>query len=131
MLERVITHSETRQAWKHLRKLRREHFDVVVVLFTGDPSYWKIKYFAFLLGARHTVIFNENDDCFFFSWGTWLSLLAYRMGARSRPGSQPQWTYRARFFAVCLVKALLFPLRFVWLVLVWLRLRSSGLRTSD
>ncbi len=131
MIERIITHSETRGAWRHLRDLRREHFDAVVVLFTGDPSYWKIKYFAFLLGARHKVIFNENDDCFYFSWGAWLSLLAYRIGARSRLGSQPRWTHRVRFFAVCLLKTLFFPLRFAWLLLVWLRLRSSGLGTSD
>ncbi len=131
MLERIITHSETRGAWNHLRELRREHFDAVVVLFTGDPSYWKIKYFAFLLGARHKVIFNENNDCFYFSWGTWLSLLAHRMGARSRESSQPSWVCRVRFLAIYLLKVVLLPFRFVWLLLVWLRLRSSGLGISD
>lgn len=131
MLCRIITHSETRGAWSHLRELRRERFEAVVVLFTGDPSYWKIKCFAFLLGARHKVIFNENGDCFYLSWGAWLALIAHRMGERSGLGAQPRWTNQARFFAIYLVKALLLPFRFAWLFLVWLRLRSSGLRASD
>ncbi len=131
MLSRIIAHSKTRGAWQHLLMLRRERFDAVIVFFTGDPSYWKIKYFAFLLGARHKVIFNENNDCFFFSWGILLSLISHRMGEQSRLGGQPRWTYRARFFATYLLKVLLLPFRFVWLILVWLRLRKSGLRSSD
>lgn len=120
------THSEARGALRHLRELRAQRFDAVVVFFTGDPSYWKIKYFAFLTGARHRLIFNENGDCFFFSLGTWLALLARRLGERSRPGARPRWTEQAGLLSFLVVKTLLLPFRFAWLLLVWLRLRIAG-----
>ena len=131
MIHQVRTHAEIRDSWRHLRELRRERFDAVVVFFTGDPSYWKIKYFAFALGARHKLIFNENNDCLFFSLGEWLALLAHRMGERSRSGIQPRWTFQARILATWMLKLALFPLRFIWLLLVWLRLRSGGWRAAS
>jgi hypothetical protein len=123
MISEVRTHTETQGSWEHLKHLRKERFDGVVVFFTGDPSYWKIKYFVFLLGARHKVIFNENNDCFLFAWSEWLSLLAHRLGERSRHGSGPRWFYQARLLLFLSIKGLLFPLRFIWLLLVWVRLR--------
>ena len=123
MIAEVRTHTEAQRSWQHLSHLRKERFEGVVVFFTGDPSYWKIKYFVFLLGARHKVIFNENNDCFFFAWGEWLALLAHRLGERSRQGSGPRWLYQARLLLFLSIKCLLFPFRFVWLLLVWARLR--------
>jgi hypothetical protein len=125
-LESIQTHVETRGSWKHLRNLRRRKFDAVVVFFTGDPSYWKVKYFAFLVGARLKLIFNENGDCFFFALRPWLALLAHRMWRRSRPGFRPRWTYQLRALALLSTKVILLPLRFAWLLLVWVRLRSAG-----
>lgn len=119
-------HSESRRALQHLRELRARRFDAVVVFFTGDPSYWKIKCFAFLTGARHRLIFNENGDCFFFSLGSWLALLARRLNERTRPGARPRWTEQARALSVLVLKMLLLPLRFAWLLVVWLRLRVAG-----
>src|SRR6185503_15332620 len=58
MIFHVLPHTETVRSWDHLMALRREKFDGLVLFFTGDPSYWKIKYFAFLLGVRHKLIFN-------------------------------------------------------------------------
>jgi hypothetical protein len=124
MISEVRTHTETQGSWEHLKHLRKERFDGVVVFFTGDPSYWKIKYFVFLLGARHKVIFNENNDCFFFAWSEWLALIAHRLGERSRHGSGPRWLYQVRLMLFLSIKCLLFPFRFVWLLLVWVRLRK-------
>jgi len=60
MLHSILPHMETRGWWKHLDDFRKGHFDAVVVFFTGDPSYWKIKYFSLLIGARRKLILNEN-----------------------------------------------------------------------
>ncbi len=128
MLHAVRTHSEMRGAWRHLRELRREHFDAVVVFFTGDPSYWKIKFLPFFLGVRQKVVFNENCDCFFFSLRGWLALMAHRMSHHSRAGSIPDWTHQLRFLALSLTKVVVLPFRFVWLLLVWAWLRSTAAR---
>jgi hypothetical protein len=128
MIQEIRSHTETRRGWEHWRDLRRRRFDAVVVFFTGDPSYWKVKYFAFSVGARHKLIFNENGDCFFFSVRSWLEFLAHRMGESSRPGIRPHWTDQARAILFIMTKLLLFPFRFVWLLLVWVRLRSAGSR---
>jgi hypothetical protein len=125
LLTRIRTHSETRGTWQHWRELRAENFDAVVVFFTGDPSYWKIKYFAFLLGARHKVVFNEHNDCFFFAWRTWASFLARRMGAPGAGGDLP-WKQQAQAAASRVLMVVLLPFRFAWLLLVWLRLRHTA-----
>ncbi len=62
MLHQILPHVDIRRWWEHFDRLRREHFDVVAVFFTGDPSYWKIKYFSFLLGGRRRLVFDENGD---------------------------------------------------------------------
>ncbi len=131
MLSRVITHSETRGALKHLQALRRERFDSVVIFFTGERGYWKIKCLAFLLSARHKVVFNENSDCFFFSWEAWISHISRRMAEDMRPAIKPHWIFRARALAIVAIKFVLLPLRFFWLLLIWLWLRGSSLRLSD
>lgn len=131
MLSRIVRHSELKGAFRHWRELRRERFDAVVAFFTRDPSYWKIKCLVFLLGARHKVIFNENGDCFFLSWSTWVSHLSYRLAQQRAQGVETQSAAHARALAVPVIKLMLFPLRFLWLLLVWLWLRSSALRASD
>ena len=120
------THSEATGAWKHWRALRRVRFDAVVVFFTGDPSYWKIKYFAFLLGARHKVIFNENNDCFYFSWRHWLSLVSLRARERACMKGDGRRTYQLREAALLGTKLLLLPARFAWLLLVRVGLRGHA-----
>jgi len=131
MLYQVITHSESRGSVRHLLALRRERFDAVIVFLTGDPSYWKVKCFAFLLGARNKLIYNENNDCFYFSARRWLSFVGHRLGERAEAGRQPRWTQQLRILLSLTVKLLAFPFRFAWLLLVWLRLRSAGLKDSS
>ena len=136
MISRVLSHTETAGSWEHLVALRRERFEVLVLFFTGDPSYWKIKYFAFLLGVRHKLIFNEHNDCFFFSLRAWLRFLSDRLTERTShfdayPTSQlfrssPLWFQKLRFLMFLLIKFVTFPFRFVWLLFVWLRLRLES-----
>jgi hypothetical protein len=127
----IIEHSETRGAFKHLLDLRRKRFDSAVVFFTGDHSYWKIKCLPFLLGTRHTVVFNENCDCFYFSWRAWFSHISHRLSQSLVPGMEPHWVSRARALAVAGTKIVLLPLRFIYLLLVWLWLRGTNLRPDN
>jgi hypothetical protein len=145
--DRVLAHSEIRGSWKHLRFLRRQRFDGIVLFLTGDPSYWKMKLFAFLLGTRRILIFNEFNDCFFFNLHQWFALLSRRMHEWEHPkleiprwdSLKPEirgWDYpqsisrwrRAMWILLPLIlKSVSLPFRFLWLLLIWLRLRISGL----
>jgi hypothetical protein len=131
MLYETRIHTRTHNSWNHLRSLRRENFDAVVLFLTGDPGYWKVKCFAFLLGARHKVIFNENNDCFYFKWKAWFGLLVHRMASRSKVSAHARWSSQAAVFFLVLIKILLFPFRFAWLLIVWLQLRRSAVRASS
>jgi hypothetical protein len=128
MFENVLIHSEARNSWKHLTSIRRQRFDGLVLFFTGDPSYWKVKCFAFLLGARYKVIFNENNDCFYLAPGPAMALLLQRLGERSRMGGSTRWTHQAKLLLLLFMKALILPFRVIWLLLIWLRLRKRGVR---
>ena len=126
MIKAIRTHSEAAGAWRHLHDLRRMRLDAVVVFFTGNPSYWKIKLFAFLLGSRHVLVFNENCDCYFWSWKNLLPLLVQRAGEQSRTGLETRWKSELRALLLYLTKLVIFPFRLAWLLVVWVRLRSKG-----
>ncbi len=132
MLYRIRIHSETRGSWSHLRELRRSNFDAAILFLTGDPSYWKLKLFSLLLGVplRRTLIFNEGIDCFFFNWRQWFSLIIHRMQSRPMPQAGSKWSYSARILVSLFLKSVVLPFRFLWLLLVWIRLRLAGLRYS-
>jgi hypothetical protein len=132
MLDAVLTHSEARDSWAHLRNLRRLGFDAVVLFMTGDPSYRKIKLFAFLLGvpARRILIFNEALNCFFFNLDQWLTLVSHRIREQPHSEAWSGWRHSARALASLALKSALLPFRFLWLLLVWLRLRWAGLRAT-
>ncbi|MDM7994252.1 MAG: hypothetical protein QUT30_01065 [Acidobacteriota bacterium] len=132
MLGDIRLHSETQGSWKHLRELRQSRFDAILLFLTGDPSYWKLKLFAFLLGVplRRMLIFNENIDCFFFNWSQWLGLIIDRMQSKPFPQSGSKWAHSARILVSLLLKSAMLPFRFFWLLLVWLWLRSAGWTTS-
>jgi hypothetical protein len=132
MLHKVWVHSETRESGKHLRNLREQGFDAIVLFMTGDPSYRKIKIFAFLLGVplNRILVFNETIDCFFFNWSQWFGLVSRRM--REKPNSRASME-RLHYMAApasSATKIVLFPFRFLWLLLVWVRLRLSGIKSS-
>jgi ADP-heptose:LPS heptosyltransferase len=131
MLYETRVHTRAQNSWEHLRRLRHEQFDAVVLFMAGDQGYWKIQCFAFLLGARHKVIFNENNDCFYFTWNAWLRLLAHRMGTRSKLSAHPGWSSQFAGLLLFLVKLLLLPFRFAWLLMVWLHLRRSTMKASS
>jgi hypothetical protein len=131
MIAQLILHTETRNGWQHWRSLRRERFGGMVLFLTGDPSYWKVKCFAFLLGARTKVVFNENNDCFYFTWRAWLKHVAHRMDERSRLGYQPRWAARIGILLFLLLKSLVLPFRFLWLLGVRARLRNAARKASQ
>jgi hypothetical protein len=131
LIHQVWTHSETRDVWKHLNFLRRQRFDGLIVFFTGDPSYTKMKYFAFLVGARHKIIFNEHFDCFRFAPGRWLSFLAHRFSEHWLERKIPVRHCQTRRLLFLCLKVVLLPFRFAWLLLVWLRLRGVALLTDN
>jgi hypothetical protein len=43
-----------------VRRLRARRFDVVFVLYTNEPGYWKLKLLPFLVGAPRLVGFDES-----------------------------------------------------------------------
>jgi 2-polyprenyl-3-methyl-5-hydroxy-6-metoxy-1,4-benzoquinol methylase len=87
-VDEYVPHVQAQNAVQHLRELRRRRYDVCVLFLTGDPSYAKIKYFAFLTGAKRILIFNENLDCFYFTWKSFAKFLAARMRALSQKSGQ-------------------------------------------
>jgi hypothetical protein len=132
LLAHIRIHSEANDSWKHLWELRRSRFDAMVLFLTGDSSYWKLKLFALLLGVplRRTLIFNESIDCFFFNWSQWFALILHRMQSRPMPQVGSKWSHSAHILVSLVLKSVVLPFRFFWLLLVWLRLRSAGLRYS-
>jgi hypothetical protein len=132
MLCRIWPHTEACDGWKHLRNLRRLGFDAVVLFLTGDPSYRKIKLFAFLLGvpARRMLVFNEAIDCFFLKLHPWLKLVSHRFRGRPPSEAWSPWRQSAYVAASLTLKSGLLPFRFLWLLWVWFRLRLAGLRSS-
>jgi hypothetical protein len=129
VLAEIITHSEARNSWEHLRFLRRQRFDGIVLFLTGDPSYWKVKLFAFLLGTRRILIFNEFNDCFFFNFHQWLLLISRTISAFPKETGS-RWSHSTRILLSLALKSVSLPFRFAWLLLVWLRLRIAGLICS-
>ena len=127
----VIVHDEARAMLEHLHLIRRHKYDVVVVFFTGDPSYWKMKYFAFLCGGRHLLIFNEHLGCFFYThrlfarfllsrYREWKVRTKQRLGyALGTPqGLIPENSSSGRTIlrpAHLALKLLIFPLRWIYL----------------
>ena len=83
----LLVHDETRAVHKHLQLIRQRKFDVVIVFFTRDPSYWKMKCFAFLCHGRHILVFNEHYGCFFYS---------HRLFARFLLARYREWRIRAK-----------------------------------
>lgn len=51
-----------------IRRITDSGTDVVAAIFSGRPIFLKQKILFFLLPARKKLIFNENLDCFQFSW---------------------------------------------------------------
>jgi len=132
MLDQVLIHSETRRSWQHLKNLRSRGFDGIILFMTGDSGYWKVKLFAFLLGVPRgrILIFNENSDCFFFNWSQWIELVSIRMRERLLSGTGIKHTHYTYIIASSITKMALFPFRFLWLLLVWAKLRLSGIKSS-
>ena len=108
-----------------LRRLRRLDLDSVCAVFSGRPIFRLQKLLFFLVPARHRLVINENQDCFYFSWLRIGQLLRLRV---NRHLPLLQLVFRA------LLKGVLFFPRFVYLV-IWVTLmklkRAYSLSLED
>jgi hypothetical protein len=89
-----------------------------------------VKVFAFLLGQRRLLVFDECGAWFIHNWRQWLSLIARRMRERPYPGASSRGGRSTHILVALALKSVIFPFRFLWLLLVWLRLRFAGSRRS-
>ena len=112
--------------WRSLRRIRKMRFDAAVVAFTEEASYRKLKWLPFLAGIRHKLVFNRHGDCFFFTPGAFLGYWSRRYAddVRGLGLSLPQLFW---MLSLPLVRAVLFPLRFLYLLIgvTWLKLRRA------
>lgn len=85
---------EYRAALKLWRRIRKESYDVVAVLWCQDTERAKAKCFALLCGGKRLLIFNENLDCEYLK----TSYLKAMVLARTREDRRlPQaWAQRIR-----------------------------------
>jgi hypothetical protein len=132
LVDKLLLHTESRDSGKHLRNLRSMKFDAIVLFFTGDPSYWKMKLFAFLLGVpvRQLLVFNEASDCFFLNWMQLRALAFQRIRERSHMRTGGKKAESVQIPTALIIKSLLLPFRFLWLLLIWILLRYGGMKMS-
>jgi len=55
--------------------------DVVAVILSGRPIFWKQKFLFFLLPVRYRLVFNEHLECFYLGWRNAHLLLHRRSNA--------------------------------------------------
>lgn len=121
-IQSLLIHKHMDKAWSHLQMFRREQYDAAVLFLTGDPSYWKIKYFAFLCGARQLLVFNEHLDCFFYTpralagflWERWRQRASHPDGA---------YTIGPRAALIKLLRPAVYPFRFAYLLFYYWKLQ--------
>ncbi|MEE8587508.1 MAG: hypothetical protein V3T83_21940 [Acidobacteriota bacterium] len=92
-----------------VRRLRRLDLDSVCAVFSGRPIFRLQKLLFFLAPARHRLVINENQDCFYFSW--------LRAGQLLRLHGNRHLPWLELVFRALLKGALFFP-RFFYLV-IW------------
>lgn len=123
---------EYRAALKLWRRIRKESYDVVAVLWCQDAERAKAKCFALLCGGKRLLIFNENLDCEYLKTDYLKAIVL----ARTREGRRlPQsWVQRIRkplytgYWSG--MRLLLLPLRFVILVIMTGTLFCSRLKKN-
>ncbi len=102
--------------WRSLRNLRKLRFDAAIMAFTEEPTYRKLKWVPFLAGIPNKLIFNRHYDCFFFTPGRFLDYWVQRYSGQVEGfrSSAPR-LFWSLFLPV--LRGLLFPLRFFYLVM--------------
>lgn len=137
-IDEFLVHHETRSALAHLRRIRRERFDVIIAFFSRETSYWKLKLFVFLCRGQRVLVFNEHLGCFYLTpstlirfskarWREWRlrhkQKLGYALGTSQGfiPPPSTVWLTLLRPFHL-LLKIAIFPFRLAYL-LVWTSLK--------
>jgi hypothetical protein len=67
---------------RELRQVRRQAFDVCVVLSTPGPQFRKPKYAALLMNFRRVFVYNENCDSCELARGQWRRFWRQFAGSR-------------------------------------------------
>ena len=65
--------------------IRRADFESCVLMLTGEPGFRRFKLFGLTLWHHHLLVFNENGDCFFFSFGKMSRHLLWRLREKTTP----------------------------------------------
>jgi hypothetical protein len=90
------------------REIRSRHFDVTVLMLTGDPVFRKAKIWAAFTNYRMLFVYNENGDSFACGGHNRMALvrhLGWRLTAKGVPS-----------LAKTLLSVLLFPLGLIYLL---------------
>jgi len=109
---------EYRAALRLWKRILKERYNVVAVLWCLDPERSKAKFFAFLCGSRRLLVFNENLDCAYLKPGYLKAIVSARArDGRLLPKSWSNLVQRplqSGFWRI--LRFLLLPLRFVILM---------------
>jgi hypothetical protein len=96
--------------WKKLGLLfsfRRQGWEVLVILCTGEQILWRWKMLAMALLPAKVLVVNEHADFFWLEWDN-LRTVRQLLGIR--------WGVNLEEFFYNLLRALIFPLTFLFLI---------------
>ncbi|HWP83950.1 MAG TPA: hypothetical protein VNN17_02065 [Terriglobia bacterium] len=113
---RVQEYASRREKLALLFSLRKNPPDVLGILCSNDPIMYSWKLLATLVLPAKVLIINENGD---FFWLDWQNRKALRRFLQSR------WVIIRKEFLLTLLRGMVFPLTFLYLLLHagWLYLR--------
>jgi hypothetical protein len=102
------------------RRVTRQKYDVITVLWCMDLGRFRSKLFALCCGGRRILVFNEHLDCDYLSLRFLMNLLMARAFngtlARGALGRAVLIPFRVGYWGV--LRAAFFPLRLLILLLV-------------
>ena len=110
MFSSVFRVTDYPTGWKKLGLLFsfwRRGWEVLVILCTGEPILWRWKMLALVLLPAKVLVVNENADFFWLDWGN-RGTLRRLLGIR--------WGVDLEEFFYTLLRALVFPLTFLFLI---------------
>lgn len=110
-VEKIVVYDPAKPfgSLRTLWQLARSGSDILGVIFSGRPIFWKQKILFFLLPFRYRLVFNEHLECYYLGWRN-----AHLLFHRRSPVSVPVGRLLLRKVA----KVFLFLPRFAFL-LIW------------
>jgi hypothetical protein len=121
-----------RREWNSIyqlkRRIDREGYNTVAVLWDGQDARIRPKIFAFVCGLRRLLVFNENLDCSYFRpvfFAQWLKAHFKETDWRTPRGRMIPMAPILLFMGT-LLRLILFPLRLMVLLGLVCELKMSG-----